>query len=152
MSPEQALAFFGRIKQEAPAYFKQSVHVASIAMKSRPAFLMKQPFERQASAVRSSLARVTANPIADETLAVYFLEVRKPLLIEWLDIAEVAHDDGGLKDDAPPQPDDAKLRAAITKFRSADEDPDRELLLRAFAAQSAIEWPLLDTLIASQGA
>ena len=26
-------------------------------------------------------------------------------------------------------------------------DPDRELLLRAFAAQSAIDWPALDALL-----
>jgi hypothetical protein len=148
MSPEQAVSFFGRVKKEAPAYFTQSLHAASIALKSRPAFLLKQPFEKQVGSVRSALSRVSSNPLADETLAVYFLEVRKELLVEWLDTAKVAHDDGALEDDEPPQPEEASLREAITSFRTASEDADRELLLQAFSAQSAVDWPVLDELIA----
>lgn len=149
MPAEQAHAFFSRIKADAPAYFGQSLHAASIALKSRPAFLLKQPFEKQAAAVRSALARVASNPLADETLAVYFLEVRKDLLTEWLDTAKVAHDDGALAEDEPPQPAESALRAAVAGFREKDDDADRELLLQAFAAQSAVAWPVLDELIAA---
>jgi hypothetical protein len=148
MSPEEAEAFFGRIKESSPAIFAQSVHAASAALKSRPAFLMKQPFPKQAAAVRRALARVASNPLADETLALYFLECRKELLTEWLDAAGVEHEDGALQDDSPPEPEADSVRQAVEKFRGVDEDPDRLLLLRAFAAQSAVEWPHLESLIA----
>jgi hypothetical protein len=49
---------------------------------------------------------------------------------------------------APPPPTDAKLRKATEKFLAAEEDPDRRLLLRAFAAQEVITWPALDALLA----
>ena len=39
-----------------------------------PAFIAKQPFAKQAAAVKRALSRVAANPLADETLALYFLE------------------------------------------------------------------------------
>lgn len=149
MSPEQAEAFFSRVKKDAPGYFAQSLHAASVAMKSRPAFLVKQPFAKQVAAVRRALSRVASNPLADETLAVYFLEVRKELLTEWLDTAEVAHDDGALEEDEPKQPEEASLRSAVDRFRAKDDDVDRELLLQAFSAQSAVEWPILDELIAA---
>jgi hypothetical protein len=151
MSPEESAAFFGKIKKTAPAIFAQSVHAASAALKTRPAFLLKQPFASQVSAVRRALSRVAANPLADETLALYFLEVRKELLIEWLDTAGVGHEEGTLTEDAPVQPQPDALRKAVMKFRKAGDDPDRELLLKAFAAQASIGWPLLDELIA-QGA
>ena len=41
-----------------------------------------------------------------------------------------------------------KLKKDVETFRGQDDDPDRELLLRAFSSQSAIDWPDLDALIA----
>ena len=82
-------------------------------------------------------------------LAVYFLECRSELLVEWLDTVGLDHEEGTLKDDAPAPPEDAPLRAAVDAFLAVDEDPDRRLLLGAFAAQDAIEWPVLDELIAA---
>ena len=150
MTPEEAEAFFRRIKESAPAIFGQSVHAASAALKSRPAFMLKQPVGKQVAAVRRALSRVATNPIADETLAVYFLEVRKELLVEWLEAVGLAHEDGALEEDEPEQPEETKLRETVATFREKDEDPDRELLLRAFAAQDSIDWPILDELIAEQ--
>jgi hypothetical protein len=85
--------------------------------------------------------------MAGELLAVYFLECRKPLLVEWLDGIGLEHEEGVLKPDAPPQPEPAVLRRAVESFLAGGADPDRRLLLAAFAAQDAIEWPLLDDLL-----
>ena len=150
MSAVESEAFFGKVKKAAPTIFTQSVQAASAALKTRPAFLLKQPFTKQAAAVRRALSRVAANPLADETLALYFLEVRKDLLVEWLDAAGVAHDEGTLTEETPVQPDADALREAVERFRKAEDDADRELLLRAFAAQSVVEWPLLDELVAQK--
>jgi len=105
--------------------------------------------------VRKTLARVSADELAEEMLAVYFLHCRKELLVEWLDAVGIEHEDGALKSDRPPPPDDAKLGEAVARFRQADDDAaraDRDLLLRAFAAQSAVEWPTLDRLLAGAAA
>lgn len=150
MTDEEAEAFFGAIKKAAPAYYKQSIHAASVVHKMRPAFLAKQPFAKQVKSARRALARVATNSLADETLAVYFLEVRKELLLEWLDGVGVEHEDGALQQDTPESPPEDGLRKSIDEFRAADDDADRELLLRAFSAQSSIDWPVLDALIAEK--
>jgi hypothetical protein len=150
MSDSESEAFFGRIKQAAPTIFQQSVAAAAASLKMRPAFVKKQPFAKQVAYVRRALSRVAANVIADETLAMYFLEVKKELLTEWLDQVGVAHEDGTLTEHSPAEPAAAVVEEATMKFRGADDDPDRELLLRAFAAQSSIEWPTLDALIRSK--
>ncbi|MCG8588994.1 MAG: hypothetical protein MJE66_06855 [Proteobacteria bacterium] len=144
MSPEQAQGFFRRLSDEAPQLFRQTVAAAAGALKARPNYLLRQPFDKQVANVRRALSRVSSDAAAGEVLAVYFLEHRKPLLIEWLDTAGVSHEDGTLKDDEPAQPDEAALQAALDQFRNQDDDPDRPLLLEAFAAQPAVEWPALE--------
>ena len=144
MSQERAVAMMRGLKKDAPAMFRQAVDAAAIAIKARPVYMRRQPFEKRAEAVRRALARVVANPVADEILAVYFLECRKDLLVEWLDSIGLEHEDGTLAEDEPAQPDEGKLAEAADAFLAADDDPDRDLLLRAFAAQDAVEWPALD--------
>ncbi len=144
MSAESAAAFFRGLSNDAPAVFNQAVHTASAALKSRPQYLLKQPFEKRAAALRRALSRVSSDGVAEEMLAVYFLECRKELLLEWLDVVGVEHEEGTLKQESPAEPEEKKLRAALKKFRTQDDDADRELLLRAFAAQSSIDWPKLD--------
>jgi hypothetical protein len=104
--------------------------------------------------VRRALARVASTEVAEELLAVYFLDGRKELLTEWLDVIGLEHEDGALKADAPPCPADKVLEKAVAKYRGAaqkDGEPgdawERELLLRAFAAQTAVDWPPLEKLL-----
>jgi len=148
MPPEHAESFFARLAGESPAMFTQAVQAAAVALKSRPRFLMKQPMTKRVAAVRRALSRVASAPVAEEVLAVYFLECRKDVLVEWLDAMGLEHEDGVLNSDAPPSPDPSTLEKVVDDFRGRDADPDRELLLRAFAAQSAIDWPDLDAMLA----
>ena len=148
MPPEQAEAFFGRLAQESPMMFAQSVHAAAAAMKSRPQYLLKQPMPKRVASVRRALTRVASSNLAEEILAVYFLECRQSLLTEWLDALGLDHDEGVLKEETPASPDATELEKTVAAYRSAEDDPDRLLLLRAFAAQNAINWPALDALIA----
>jgi hypothetical protein len=147
MSPEETERMMRVLAKESPAMFRQAVDAAAVAIKARPVWMRQQPFDKRAQAVRRSLSRVAANLVADELLAIYFLECRKPLLLEWLDLIGLKHEDGTLADEEPAQPDAAALAAAVEKYRGAGDDPDRELLLRAFAAQSAVSWPALDGLL-----
>ena len=147
MPPERAVAMLRGLSKHSPALFRQAVDAAALAMRARPVYLRNQPFEKRAEAVRRTFSRVAANPVADELLAVYFLECRKELLTEWLDLVGLAHKEGALEEDAPAEPPAAKLKDAVKKYMAADGDADRDLLLRAFAAQHAIEWPALDALL-----
>jgi hypothetical protein len=147
MKPEHAEAFFGRLAKESPAMFSQAVYAAAIALKSRPQFLMKQPMPKRAAAVRRALARVSSAPVAEEILAVYFLEGRKEVLTQWLDQIGLKHEEGVLEESAPSQPDEAELKKHAEAYLAIDDDPDRDLLLRAFAAQSSIDWPGLEALL-----
>jgi len=148
MDPKHAEGILATLADKAPAATAQALAVAAATMNARPQYLRKQPFEKRAAAIRRGLARVKANDMAEEMLAVYFLECRKPLLEEWLGIVRLEHEDGILQDDAPEAPSAEDLKAAVDKFRAVDDDADRLLLLRAFAAQTSIDWAELDALVA----
>ncbi len=147
MSPDRAVAVMSGLSENAPQMFKQALIAASASMNARPTYLQRQPFEKQVGAVRRALSRVAANGVAEEILAVYFLECRKALLLEWLDLLGIKHEDGILEADSPAAPGKAELEKACNTFCGVDDDGDRSLLLNAFVAQSAIDWPDLEALL-----
>jgi hypothetical protein len=147
MTPERTHALLEGLRKEAPGVYTQALGAASVWLRARPQFVMKQSPEKRAQFVRQALARVATNLIAEEVLAAYFLQVKKALLVEWLDAIGLEHEDGSLKAEAPAEPERGALEKAVAAFRKPDDAADRELLLQAFAAQSAIEWPALEALI-----
>lgn len=149
LPPERAAGLFRVLCEKSPLAFQQALAVASAALKARPVYLAKQPFEKQAEAARRALSRVSANLVAEEVLAGYFLECKRELLVEWLDSLGIAHEKGSLAEARPAAPPAAKLRKAVKAFLAAGDDWNRELLLRAFAAQEAIDWPELDGFLGS---
>lgn len=147
MSPERAHALLEGLRKEAPGVYTQALGAASVWLRARPQFVVKQSPEKRAQYVRRALSRVASNLIAEEVLAAYFLQVKKPLLVEWLDAVGLEHAEGSLEADAPPEPERGALEKAVAAFRKPDDAADRELLLEAFAAQSAIDWPALEQLL-----
>jgi hypothetical protein len=154
MTDAEASRFLAVLAEKSPALHVQALGAAAAAMRARPQYLLKQPHEKRAEAVRRALARVASSDVAEELLAVYFLDGRKELLIEWLDVIGLEHEEGALKADTPPCPAEAALSKAVETYRGAastEGEPgdawERELLLRAFAAQTAVDWPALEKLL-----
>jgi hypothetical protein len=150
LSPERAFALLTKVQEKLPGVYTQAIGAACVTLKARPQFMMKQSKEKRAAFVRQALSRYAAAPIAEEVLAGYFLEVRRDLLVEWLDALGIEHENGVLKHDDPAEPPREKLAQAVARFREGADAEDRQLLLEAFAAQSAVEWPALDALLGSE--
>ncbi len=145
MTPEQALGFLDELKQEAPTIAQIALSAAAQAFKLRPQFLRKQSRARQAEWMRRALSRTMMASTAEEVLAEYFLEYQNDLLTELLDALGVEHEEGRLKGAEPKCPQPPALDKALTKFRDGADPERRELLLHAFAAQSSIDWPELES-------
>jgi hypothetical protein len=149
MTPDAALAFLDEVHREAPRVEEIALSAAASAFRLRPVFLRRQARKRQSEWMRQALARNAFAAVAEEVLAEYFLEYHTDLLAELLDGFGLEHESGILKaDGAPVCPDKAKLEQVVASFRSGDQRERRELLLRAFAAQSIVDWPELEALLA----
>src|SRR5262245_2908089 len=94
LPPERATEILRTLSEKVPAIFAQALGAACVALRSRPVYLQRQPFEKRAQAIRRALARVAAVPVAAEVLAVYFLECRKPRIVGWRE-AVGSEDAGG---------------------------------------------------------
>lgn len=152
MSPEAALAFLEEVHREAPKVEEIALSAAANAFRLRPLFLRKQPRKRQSEWMRQALARTAFAAVAEEVLAEYFLEYHNGLLGELLDGLGLEHENGILKGEgAPVCPDKTKLAEAVASFRKGDQRERREMLLRAFAAQSVVDWPELEALLEQGG-
>jgi hypothetical protein len=151
MTPARAEAFLAEIRTEAPSVSQMALAAASGAFKLRPAFLKRQSPAKQAEWMRKALARGAMAAVAEEILAEYFLGHHKALLVEWLDAVGLAHEEGVLQANSPPPPDAGLLRKAFATFANGENPERRRLLLAAFAAQSAIDWPELEALLAEDG-
>jgi hypothetical protein len=147
MTPEEAASFLEELRGESPGAATLALGAAANAFKLRPQFLRKQPRAKQADWVRKALSRPTSAAAAEEVLADYFLGSQKELLVELLDVLGLEHDEGSLKEANPPSPSKKKRQSALKKFREGESPERRSLLLRSFAAQSAIDWPELDSLV-----
>lgn len=147
MSPEAFERVMDALRAEAPEAIQSTTIAAASVLKFRPKFLQKQPPKKRLGSIKSAMSRLNANNMAEELLAVYLLKCRLPLLTEWLDLMELEHEDGILTQEEVPCPEASVLEPKVAAFRSADDDPDRDLLLKTFAAQTAIDWPALETLI-----
>ncbi len=147
MTPEQSQRFLAAVKQEAPDVAKLALAAAASAFKLRHEFLKRQPRTRQAEWVRRALGRNIGAAAAEEVLATYFLEHKLDLLTELLDAFGLEHEEGTLLTENPPCPDGQKLEAVLKEFREGDDPETRELLLQAFATQSGIDWPDLESLL-----
>ena len=119
------------------------------AAREMQVFLRRQPRKRQAEWMRQALSRTAMAAVAEEVLAEYFLEYHSDLLAEWLDALGLEHEKGVLATSSPECPKPADLATTVAAFRQGKDPERRELLMRAFAAQSSIEWPDLEALLAS---
>lgn len=149
MGPEAALAFLTEIHEQAPGVEEIALSAAAGAFRLRPIFLRRQPRKRQAEWMRQALSRAAMAALAEEVLAEYFLEYHGELLGEWLDALGLEHEKGVLASATTECPKPAELAKIVAAFRTGANPERRELLMRAFAAQTSIDWPDLEALFAS---
>lgn len=149
MTPEQAMRFLGDLREHKSPLAAAALGAAAEAFRMRPAFLRRQPAARQAEWMRRALARPRSVAVAEEILADFFLGPQRALLCQLLDAFGVPHRDGELTGQGLDPPAQERLEQAVAEFRKGEDPERRELLLRAFAAQSAIDWPELEKLLAT---
>lgn len=147
LDSEEARALFDEMRQEVRPLYKQLEAVAAASLKLRPVFLAKQPVVKRYDMMRKAMAlRVNAETAA-ELLATFFLERYEKELVDLLDGFGIEHEEGVLKDNAPAEPTAKKIDSVVKKFQAGENPVMRRVLLKAFAAQSAIDWPRLDELV-----
>jgi len=147
MTGEEAQAFLGEMRTELRPLFRQAERVAADTLRLRPVFLGRQPWPKRCEMMRKALAlRVNAESAA-EILATFFMERYAEDVVALLDALGVKHDEGVLEEMSPKPPAEDLIRKVVAEFPAGEHAAQRALLLKAFAAQGAVDWPVLDAMV-----
>ena len=147
MTQDEAETFFGEMRDELRPLYKQAERTAAETLRLRPVFLGRQPWSKRCGLIRKALGLKVNSDAAAELIAAFFMERYAGDVATLLDGLGVEHEEGVLSEMSPEQPDGKKLKTAVDEFRAGGSAAQRELLLRAFASQGAIDWPLLDAMV-----
>ena len=147
MNPEECQALLQEMREEVQPLYKQVESAAASTLRLRPVFLGRQPFAKRSRMIRKAMALRDNAETASEILATFFVERYTDELKELLDSLRIEHEDGLLRELGPAAPDKELLTQTVEKFLEGENPLMRSLLLRAFAAQSAIDWPALEALL-----
>jgi hypothetical protein len=90
--------------------------------------------------------------VAGRLLVTYHLASQRPMMGAFLDALGIAHENGLIAEDATPQPDAEKLKAAAATLREKFPVEDVKLYFSTLLLQDSETWGgLLDELKARQG-
>ena len=107
------------------------------------------PGDRRAL-VRRALGAPASGPLALDVLREYLLHDQRALVIRFLDLAGVGHEEGVLLEGPVPEPEVATLDAAVDTLLAEEPRAMALLYLRALAAQDNVEWPRLEARLAAE--
>ncbi len=147
MTAEECRALLEEMRRELRPLYKRIEREAAETLRLRPIYLGRQPFPKRSEMIRRAMSLRTNEESAAEILAVFFMERYGDEVAELLDALGVEHEEGALREMSPAQPDEKKLREVVQRFRAGKDPVMRGVLLKAFAAQSAIDWPALEALV-----
>jgi hypothetical protein len=147
LNPDECQALFRELKEAALPLYRQAEQTAASTLRVRPVFLRRQPFAKRCEMMRKSLALKMNLEAATDILATFFMSSHEELVAELLDALELEHDGGVLTQRTPQQPPAERLQEVVAEFRRGEDPLLREILLKTFAGQAAIAWPLLDELV-----
>lgn len=136
------------VRAESADLYRQALAMTAIALRMRPQALQQQPAARQAAAIRRVLTQVGREELGAQLLALWLTKRRLAMLAQFLDHLGIPHENGTIKDELGPEPEEALLRAAIAGLRAAFPAEDVRVYLQAFAITTAGHWQGLPALIA----
>jgi hypothetical protein len=147
MSDEVAATVLADVRRESPDTYRGAVNTAAAAFRMRPDAFRQQPLPRQAATIRRALTQVNQQEQGALILIEWLTKTQKPMLTQFLDALEIAHEDGTIKDEISPEPDEEKLAAAIAGLRASFPPEQVRVYLQAFSVITADEWQHLPALI-----
>jgi hypothetical protein len=122
---------------------QQMEAVASIAthMKFRPRSILALTPEKRAKYL-AQLPTIS-DAIAARALVNYHLERQRPMMGAFLDLLEIAHENGLIKEENLPKPDTAKVKAAAKSLATTYPAEDVSLYLATLVSQDPETWEAL---------
>jgi len=148
MSQDLALQILNNTYENDKAVYRATLAAVAEARKLRPVYLERQPRPQRHSMMLATLAKPSQEAITSALLRAWLLKQYKSMLVDFLDALGIAHKDG-VVDELPQTMEEAKLRTAVDAILAKYPQEVVAVYLNAFTEMNEVEWPTLDTMLAS---
>jgi hypothetical protein len=118
--------------------------------KLRPVFIQRKPLPEQYAWFEKMLKLTPCDTVGEHLLQAWFLAGHQPLLAQFCDAMDIAHDGkGSVQGDLPEELDAAKLDAAVDSLVESNDPRLITLYLRVFNLQTPDGWPAITAKLES---
>ena len=140
ISPDLGQEIFQTLREEHKDVYKSVLISLAQQKKLRPVFVQRKPASQQIAWLYQTAKLRIADGVTEHLLQLWLLKSKKEMLVAFLDVLEIEHDDEGTVDDLPEELDAAKLKAAVDKLLSDFPAETVTLYLEVFQLQQPGGW------------
>lgn len=145
--PELGRHLFQDLRDNHRDVYKSVLSSLASKRRLRPVFIQRKPASKQIDWLVKTCGLKPVNDVAEHMLQVWLLRSQKDMLIQFLDILGVEHDDDGTVEDLPDELDDEKLKTAIDSLLADHPRENVALYLHVFQLQQPGGWDNLQELL-----
>ncbi|MEO5855741.1 MAG: hypothetical protein ABIR21_06785 [Chthoniobacterales bacterium] len=148
MSPALAAEIFTFLQREQKPVYKAAIQGLANQRNLRGVFIERKPPVERHPWMQNALSRPLSDALGSHLLQGWLLAAQKPMLNDFLDALEIAHEDDGTVEELPPCPPKEKIAAAVAKLIEKYPAESVAVYLHAFRdMDSAVQWPALDEIL-----
>lgn len=148
MSPGIASEVFLFLQKEDKPVYKAAVQGLANQRNLRAVFIERKPPNERFSWMKAALARPISETLATHLLQAWLLGAQKPMLNDFLDALEIAHEEDGTVEELPASPSKEKIASAVDKLLAKYPAETVAVYLHAFRdMDSSVQWPVLAEIL-----
>lgn len=138
---EEMFLFFRETERD---LYKSAVASLASNRKLRPVFVQKKPVPEQIAWLHKTLKLRSSDIIGEHLFQAWFMKGQQPLLVDFCDSMDIAHNgEGTVEGDLPADLDADKLKATLDTLIGKYDPRLVTLYLRVFNLQTLSGWPAL---------
>jgi len=148
MSPERAAEIFVFLHKDQKPVYKAAIQGLANQRNLRGVFIERKPPNERHPWMQAALSRPVSNTLATHLVQAWLLGAHKPMLCDFLDALEIAHDEDGTVEELPAAPSKEKITAAIDLLVGKYPAESVAIYLHAFRdMDTSVQWPPLNEIL-----
>lgn len=148
MSPAVASEVFVFLQKEEKPVYKAAIQGLANQRNLRGVFIERKPPNERHPWMKNALSRPISDTLATHLLQAWLLGAHKPMLNDFLDALEIAHDPDGTVEELPPAPPKEKIESAVDTLLAKYPPEVVAIYLHAFRdMDTSVQWPSLNEML-----
>jgi len=131
------------LQTETREAFRTALHQIGTQRKFRPQYFQTKTREQQSQWLLEHLKQKTYDGVSEQILQLWLLKAKTPMLVAFLDAAEIKHDGNGQVDDLPEDLPADKVKAGIAAMLKDNPGEHVAVYLHVFQTQRPGGWPAI---------